>query len=305
MCRSPRASRINSNRNHNLTGVDIACRSVLHPSPYPLSLTLVTQDSTPYYRPMFRIIRYTFYAISGIVLGGLIFEAGTLPRVGALASENPATTSMIETRIREAERNGQQAKRVQIWVPLERISPQLQRAVLAGEDTNFATHHGFDYDAIQRAWDQAQKEADKEAKQEGENDSWLPNLPDFKRGASTISQQLVKNLYLSNERSFMRKGQEAIITYFMERNLTKHRILEIYLNVIEWGDGIYGAEAASQYYFHKPAANLNAREGAFLSAMIPNPRTVFNPQRDPKRVARRQRIILKLMPTVKMPPGTG
>jgi len=177
--------------------------------------------------------------------------------------------------------------------------------VLAGEDTNFATHHGFDYEAIQRAWDQAQKEADKEAKQEGENDSWLPNMPDFKRGASTISQQLAKNLYLSSERSFMRKGQEAIITYFMERNLTKRRILELYLNVIEWGDGIYGAEAASQYYFHKPAASLNAREGAFLSAMIPNPRTVFNPQIDPKRVARRQRVILKLMPGVKMPPGTG
>ena len=254
---------------------------------------------------MFRIIRYAFYAFSGIVLGGLIFEAATLPRVGVLASENPATTSMIETRIREAQRNGQPPKRVQIWMPLEKISPQLQRAVLAGEDSNFATHHGFDYDALQRAWDQAQKEADKEAKQEGENDSWLPNLPDFKRGASTISQQLAKNLYLSSERSFMRKGQEAIITYFMERNLTKHRILEIYLNVIEWGDGIYGAEAASQYYFHKPAENLNAREGAFLSAMIPNPRTVFNPQKDPKRVARRQRIILRLMPSVKMPQGTG
>ena len=254
---------------------------------------------------MFRAIRYIFYAISGMVLGGLIFEAVSLPRVGALANENPATTSMIETRIREAERNGQQPKRVQIWVPLEKISPQLQRAVLAGEDTNFATHHGFDYDAIQRAWDQAQKEADKEAKQEGDNDSWLPNLPDYKRGASTISQQLAKNLYLSSERSFMRKGQEAIITYFMERNLSKHRILELYLNVIEWGDGIYGAEAASQYYFHKPAASLNTREAAFLSAMIPNPRTVFNPQIDPKRVARRQRIILKLMPGVKMPPGTG
>ena len=254
---------------------------------------------------MFRVIRYIFYAFSGILLGGLIFEATTLPHVAALQSENPATTSMIETRIREAQRNGVQPKRMQIWVPLEKISPQLQRAALAGEDTNFATHHGFDYEAIQRAWDQAQKEADKEAKQEGENDSWLPNLPDFKRGASTISQQLAKNLYLSSERSFMRKGQEAMITYFMERNLTKRRILELYLNVIEWGDGIYGAEAASQYYFHKPAAGLNAREAAFLSAMIPNPRTVFNPQIDPKRVARRQRIILKLMPGVKMPPGTG
>jgi len=254
---------------------------------------------------MFRILRYVVYTIGGIILGGLLFEAATLPHVGTLATENPATTSMIETRIRQAQENGQQPKRVQIWAPLEKISPQLQRAVLAGEDTNFATHHGFDYDAIQHAWDQAQKEADKEAKQEGENDSWLPNLPDFKRGASTISQQLAKNLYLSSERSFMRKGQEAIITYFMERNLSKRRILELYLNVIEWGDGIYGAEAASQYYFHKPAANLNAREAAFLSAMIPNPRTVFNPQVNPKRVARRQRIILRLMPGVKMPQGTG
>lgn len=254
---------------------------------------------------MFRIIRYVFYALLGLALGGLLFEAVMVPRGADLRDQNPATTSMIETRVREAERNGAQPKRVQIWVPLEKISPQLQRAVLAGEDSNFAAHHGFDYEAIQKAWEQAQKEADKEAKQEGEDDSWLPNLPDFKRGASTISQQLAKNLYLSSERSFFRKGQEAIITYFMERNLSKRRILEIYLNVIEWGDGIYGAEAASQYYFHKPVANLNAREGAFLSAMIPNPRTVFNPQKNPKRVARRQRIILRLMPSVKMPPGTG
>ena len=254
---------------------------------------------------MFRIIRYVFYALAGLVLGGLLFEVVMLPRASELRDQNPATTSMIETRLREAERNGAQAKRVQIWVSLDKISPQLQRAVLAGEDSNFASHHGFDYEAIQKAWDQAQKEADKEARQEGENDSWLPNLPDFKRGASTISQQLAKNLYLSSERSFFRKGQEAIITYFMERSLSKRRILEIYLNVIEWGDGIYGAEAASQYYFHKPASSLNAREGAFLSAMIPNPRTIFNPQVNPKRVARRQRIILRLMAGVKMPQGTG
>ena len=254
---------------------------------------------------MWRALRYTLYAITGIALGGLSFEVATLPGVSALRDQNPATSSMIETRNSEARDKGVEPKRVQIWMPLEKISPQLQRAVLAGEDTNFATHHGFDYEAIQRAYDQAQKDAEKEAKQEGENDSWLPNMPDFKRGASTISQQLAKNLYLSSQRSFMRKGEEAIITYFMERNLTKRRILELYLNVIEWGDGIYGAEAASQYYFHKPAANLNAREAAFLSAMIPNPRTVFNPQVNPKRVARRQRIILRGMPAVKMPPGTG
>lgn len=246
-----------------------------------------------------------FYALTGIMLGGLGFEAATLPRVSALNEQNPSTTSMIEARNLEFRAKGVEPKRVQIWVPLEKISPQLQRAVLAGEDSTFATHHGFDYEAIQKAWDQAQKDADKEAKQEGDNDSWLPNMPDFKRGASTISQQLAKNLYLSSARSFMRKGQEAIITYFMERNLSKRRILEIYLNVIEWGDGIYGAEAASQYYFRQPAANLNARDAAFLSAMIPNPRTVFNPEMNRKRVERRQRIIMRGMSHVKMPAGTG
>src|SRR6266536_3840063 len=106
---------------------------------------------------MFRVIRYIVYAFSGILLGGLIFEAVTLPHVGALQNENPATTSMIETRIREAERNGVQPKRVQIWVPLEKISPQLQRAALAGEDTNFAMHHGLDYEHISHARNADQK----------------------------------------------------------------------------------------------------------------------------------------------------
>src|SRR6185503_7152610 len=193
---------------------------------------------------MWRATRYVIYACVGVMLGVLLFEVIMAPRFSSLSTQNPATTSLIETRIRQAERKGVQPRRVQIWVPLDKISPQLQRAVLAGEDSNFATHHGFDYEAIQRAWDQAQKDAEKEAQREGENDSWLPNMPDFKRGGSTISQQLAKNLYLSSERSFLRKGQEAVITYYMERSLSKRRILELYLNVIEWGDGLYGAEAA-------------------------------------------------------------
>jgi monofunctional biosynthetic peptidoglycan transglycosylase len=188
-----------------------------------------------------------------------------------------------------------------VWVPLERISPNLQRAVLAGEDTNFVLHRGFDYEALQKAWEQAQREVAREAKAEGENDDWLPSLPEFRRGASTVSQQLAKNLYLSTQRSFFRKGQEAALTIMLERTLTKRRILEIYLNVIEWGDGIYGAEAAAQRYFRKSASALSANEAAFLSAMIPNPRTVFNPQSNPRRVARRQRIILRGMPSIRLP----
>jgi len=249
-----------------------------------------------------RIFKYTFLMLVGLFLGWIIFEFITFPNTSRLRDQNPETTSMIETRIREARARGEQPKRIQTWVPLERISVNLQRAVLAGEDSNFTTHNGFDYEAIQRAWDEAQREAAKEAKEEGDDQSsWIPAMPSFKRGASTISQQLAKNLFLSSEKSFMRKGREAAITYFLERNLSKRRILEIYLNVIEWGDGIYGAEAAAQYYFKKPASELTPRDAAFLSAIIPNPNTVFNPQKNPRRVARRQRIILRGMPHVKLP----
>ena len=252
-------------------------------------------------RTVRKMIRLFFLVVLGIFVGFLGYQVIMLARVARLRSQNPGTTSLIDTRANEAETRGQQPRREQMWVLLDRISPYLQRAVIAGEDTNFVSHHGFDYQAIQRAWDQAQRDVAKEAKKEGEDDDWLPNFPDFKRGASTITQQLAKNLYLSSERSFIRKGEETLITVFLERLLTKRRILELYLNVIEWGDGIYGAEAASQHYFHKPAAALYANEAAFLSAMIPNPRTVFNPQVNPRRVARRQRIILRGMPYVKVP----
>src|ERR1041384_5808380 len=250
---------------------------------------------------MRRLFRIFFLIVIGFVVGVIGYEAIMFVRVMLLRRGNPTSTSLIDTRIAEAEAKGQPPRREQVWVPLDRISPNLQRAVLAGEDTNFTTHHGFDYEAIQKAWEQAQREAAREAKGEGEDDDWLPNFPEFKRGASTISQQLAKNLYLSSQRSFIRKGQEAVVTLMLERMLTKRRILEIYLNVIVWGDGIYGAEAASQNYFHKPASALTFNEGAFLSAMIPNPRTVYNPQVNPRRVARRQRIIMRGMPYVKLP----
>jgi monofunctional biosynthetic peptidoglycan transglycosylase len=255
---------------------------------------------------MWRLIKAIGLGLLAVVCIWIVYAVFTFPRVAQLKTKNPETTSMIETRLEEARRDGKEPKRIQVWVPLERISPHLQRAVLAGEDTNFSIHNGFDYEAIQKAWDEAQREAAKEAKEEGDEDqsSWMPSL-NFKRGASTITQQLAKNLYLSSERSLARKAREAFITYFLERTLSKRRILEIYLNVVEWGDGIYGAEAAAQTYFGKSAANLTPQEAAFLSAMIPNPRTVFNPKTNPRRVRRRQRVILRGMPFVKMPPGTG
>lgn len=259
---------------------------------------------------MLRLIRFLilfsakiFFVVALLVGLWVAYEVVTFPDVDDLRDGNPETTALIEQRATEARAAEAQPRRIQTWVPLQKISPHLWRAVLAGEDANFATHHGFDYEAIQKAWQQAQREAAKEAKEEGEHDdaSWIPPMPSFKRGASTISQQLAKNLYLSTERSFLRKGREAAITYFLERKLSKRRVLEIYLNVIEWGDGIYGAEAAAQHYFNKSAAQLSAAEAARLAAMIPNPRTVFNPQKNPRRVARRQRIILRGMPHVKLP----
>lgn len=250
---------------------------------------------------MRKLIKTVFLILLGLLVGFTAYNGYLFSRVWSLQTGNPATTSLIETRSSEARSKGQTPQRFQIWVPIDRISPNLQRAVIAGEDTNFLGHKGFDYEAIQKAYDEAMRDAAKEAKKEGENDDWLPTIPEFKRGASTITQQLAKNLYLSSRRSFFRKGQEAILTMFLERTLTKRRILELYLNVIEWGDGIYGAEAASQYYFHKPASALTPNQAAFLSAMIPNPRTVFNPRVNPRRVARRQRIIQRGMPYIRVP----
>ena len=243
-----------------------------------------------------------FLILIGAVIVWLGVEFLTFPNVSKLRTENPTTTSLIEYRISQAVENGTEPKKYMIWMPIEQISPNLQRAVLAGEDANFFTHHGFDWDSINKAWEEAKREGEKEAKQEGDYDEndWIPPMPSFKRGASTVSQQLAKNLYLSEERSFFRKGREALITYFLERELNKKRILELYLNVIEWGDGVYGAEAASRYYFKKSASNLTAQEAAYLAAMIPSPLNVFNPKKNPKRVVRRQKVIQRGMNSIKL-----
>ncbi|MGI8470191.1 MAG: transglycosylase domain-containing protein [Pyrinomonadaceae bacterium] len=243
-----------------------------------------------------------FLVLVGAIIVWLGYEIITFPNISKLRAENPQTTSLIEYRLSEARANGQEPKKYQIWMPIEQISPNLQKAVLAGEDARFFEHHGFDWDAIQNAWDEAQKEGEKEARDEGDYDpnDWIPPMPSFKRGASTITQQLAKNLYLSEERSFLRKGREAVYTYFLERDLSKKRILEIYLNVIEWGDGIYGAEAAARTYFKKSASDLSPPEAAYLSAMIPSPLNVFNPKKNPKRLARRQRVILRGMNFIKL-----
>jgi len=258
-----------------------------------------------------------FLILLGAVGLWLIYELVTFPSISSLRTENPVTTSMIEHRLSEARAEGREERKFMVWTPIEQISPNLQRAVLASEDTRFFEHNGFDWEAIQNAWDEGMKEGEREAREECEadakangtpkadckpsEDDWIPPMPSFKRGASTITQQLAKNLYLSEDRNFLRKGREALYTYFLERSLSKKRILEIYLNVIEWGDGVYGAEAASRRYFNKSASNLTREEAAFLAAMIPSPLNVFNPIKNRKRVNRRQRVLLRYMNYIKLP----
>jgi monofunctional biosynthetic peptidoglycan transglycosylase len=140
------------------------------------------------------------------------------------------------------------------WVPYSRISEHLKRAVVAAEDAKFLDHEGFDWEAIQRAIDKNERRGRVVA------------------GASTITQQLAKNLFLSGSRSWLRKGQEALITWMMERTMSKRRILELYLNVAEWGEGIFGAEAAARYHFGIPAAALSAEQSAWLAAILPSPK---------------------------------
>jgi monofunctional biosynthetic peptidoglycan transglycosylase len=247
-------------------------------------------------------VKIMFLIFVGAIGIWILYELITFPSISRLRNENPTTSSMIEYRLSEARAQGREPRKFLIWMPIEQISPNLQRAVLAGEDSRYFQHDGFDWDAIQKAWDEAVREGEKEAKAEGDYnpEDWIPPMPSFKRGASTVTQQLSKNLFLSEDRNFLRKGREAVYTYFLERELSKKRILELYLNVIEWGDGIYGAEAASRNYFKKSASDLTREEAAFLAAMIPSPLNVFNPAKNRKRVVRRQRVILRGMNSIKL-----
>lgn len=183
----------------------------------------------------------------------------------------------MEYREKEWKSEGKKYKIQQKWIPLRRISPYLIKAVLIAEDDKFWKHEGFDYEAIQKAI-----EKDIKAKK-------------FKLGGSTISQQLAKNLYLSPEKSPVRKIREAIITWRMERILTKKRILELYLNIVEWGDaGIFGIEAASRHYYGKPASEINPEEAARLAAVLPNPKK-YDPLGDSRYVVHRSNLIYSIM----------
>ena len=230
-----------------------------------------------------RKIPRALLAICAVGIGAAAFIYITLPDVRSLRASNPQTTAFIDLRAREAHARGEQAKRIQKWVDYARVSSNLKRAVLVTEDSRFWTHEGIDFDELK--------------------ESMEVNIErmEFARGGSTITQQLAKNLYLSPSKNPIRKVREFLIARRLEAELSKQRILELYLNVIEWGDGIYGAEAAARTYFHKSASDLSASESALLAAAIANPR-VLSPAHPSPRLLRRQKMVMRRMGAVTPPP---
>ena len=220
--------------------------------------------------------------VGAVAFGAISYAYLTLPDVRPLATTNPRTTAFMELREREAAQAGRPVKRVHRWVPYSRISINLRRAVLAAEDSAFFDHEGIDIAEIKKS-----------IQVSIEKGSSL-------RGASTITQQLAKNLYLSPSRDPFRKVRELMITWRLEAALSKARILEIYLNVIEWGDLVWGAEAAARTYFSVPASALSREQAALLAGAIINPR-LYSPAQPRGRLLRRQQIILARMPGYEPP----
>ncbi len=198
------------------------------------------------------------------------------PNIEDLKKTNPIPTSFMNYRIDQWKENGEDKQITQKWVKLKQISPYVVKAVLISEDDKFWKHDGFDTKGLEDAFERNLKEGK------------------FSAGGSTISQQLSKNLYLNPSKNPIRKLKEAIITYRIEHTLSKKRIIEIYLNVAEWGDGIFGIEAAARHYFHKSAKNLTAMEAARLASVLPNP-IIYNPIGNQKTVVNKANRLYKIM----------
>lgn len=212
-----------------------------------------------------------------LILGGII-DVGRYfiyPNVSNLVETNPVPTAFMEYRQAEWAEQNRDMQITQKWVNMSQISPNVIKAVLIGEDDKFWNHDGFDVEGMEQALEKTLKKG-KVA------------------GGSTISQQLSKNLYLSPSKNPVRKIKEAIITWRIEKTLSKRRILEIYLNVAEWGDGIFGIEAAARHYYHKSAKSLSGLEAAHLAAVLPNP-IKYDPTGNQKYVQNRSRIIYKIL----------
>lgn len=232
---------------------------------------------------MLRFIWRSILFLLGLAVGLLIaYELWIFGHVWWWVDHNPVTTAFMRDRLERMRESDPNARIRQAWVPYDKISAHLKRAIVAAEDGKFLDHEGFDWDAIQQAHERNQKSARVVV------------------GGSTISQQLAKNLFLSGSRTLWRKGQEAVITVMLENMMSKRRILELYLNVIEWGNGVFGAEAAARHYFGVSASQLTPAQAARLAAMVPNPR-FYDRNRNAPWLARMTQLILGRMNSAQIP----
>lgn len=217
-----------------------------------------------------------------ILLLVILYQFWVLAHVAWWVSHNPSASAFMTERLEILQEKNPDAELRHRWIPYNRISNHLKRAIIAAEDAKFVDHEGFDWQGIQQAMAKNAKRGKIVA------------------GGSTISQQLAKNLFLSGRRTPWRKAEEALITMMLENLMTKQRILEIYLNVIEWGNGVFGAEAAARHYFKVSAGQLSASQAATLAAMVPNPR-FYDKNRNARGLLRKTRIIQRQLAYVDLP----
>ena len=232
---------------------------------------------------MVRKFFFIFAAALGLlIVVAMAYQGYVLVKLWWWADHAPATTAFMDARLEVMRAKDPKAKLKYQWVPYDKISSRLKRAIIVAEDAKFIDHEGFDWEGIQKAIDKNQRRGKIVA------------------GGSTISQQLAKNLFLSGQRSALRKGEEALITLMMEAVLSKERIFEIYLNIIEWGDGVFGAEAAARHYYGVSAAQLSAEQAAKLAAMVPRPR-FYDRNRNAPYLLKKTQLILDSMPQAQLP----
>ncbi|GKS74934.1 monofunctional biosynthetic peptidoglycan transglycosylase [Acidovorax sp. SUPP950] len=233
-----------------------------------------------------------------VLLAFVALQVFFVGRIAAMVAIDPESTAFQRSEAWGQAAHGTLQWRQQ-WVPYGQIADTLKRAVIASEDDGFVNHDGVDWNAIEKAWERnARAEAQAAKRQELQPDRPVRN-PKI-RGGSTITQQLAKNLLLSGERTLLRKGQEFVLTLALEQLLSKQRILEIYLNSVEWGDGVFGAEAAAQHYFRKSASKLSAAEAARLAVMLPQPKR-FEKAPGSAYLSGRTRVILGRMGSAELP----
>ena len=222
------------------------------------------------------LLRWGWRAVLLVLIGLTAIQFWFLVHVWHWVDHNPESTAFMRNRLEILQEDNPRARLRQQWVPYQRISGHLKRAVVAAEDAKFVSHNGFDWDGIQKAYEKNLREGEIVA------------------GGSTITQQLAKNLFFSGERAWWRKAQEAVVAVMLETVMSKRRILEIYLNVIEWGDGVFGAEAAARHHYGTSAAGLSAEQAARLASVVPSPRR-YGPASDTAYLQRRTQTILARM----------